>query len=309
MIKLFNINNYEINTYSYKSLLHDRNVSQLEYKISGFVGAKYGLALNSATNAIFLSLLDKNTTVSIPSIIPPVVPNAIITSGNTVKFNDNVQWVGHSYILHQFDGDYKIVDSAQELTQNQFADNCNPDDLMIFSFYPTKPVGGCDGGMIVSDDYDKISYLREMSMNGTTFSNNTWERTINRVGYKMYMNSIQAEIITHNFYQYKSKLERLYSVRQYYNEKLNYNNTSNHLYRINVLDNAKFVSYMSEQGVQCGIHYKALHSNPIFGTEDISLPQSEHESQTTVSIPYHEQLTLSELQKITELILRYDEHS
>ena len=27
-----------------------------------------------------------------------------------------------------------------------------PVDIMIFSFYPTKPVGGMDGGMVVSND-------------------------------------------------------------------------------------------------------------------------------------------------------------
>lgn len=308
MIKLFNINNYNINTSNYSSLLHDKNVQELEYKIANFVGAKYGLALNSATNAIFLSLLNKNITVSIPSVIPPVVANAIITSGNRIKFNDNIEWVGQSYILHEFQ-DYKIVDSAQELTENQFLKSCNPNDLMIFSFYPTKPVGGCDGGMIVSNDYEKISYLREMSMNGTTFSENNWDRKINRVGYKMYMNSMQAEIILNNFSLYKSKLEALESIKQYYNEKLNKKNSSNHLYRINVDDNIKFIKYMFKNDIQCGIHYNALHLNPLFANNNTSLIKSEQESKTTVSIPYHENLLFLELKKIIELILNYDEYS
>ena len=66
-------------------------------------------------------------------MMPPVVANAILTSGNKINFIDDVDWVGNSYTLHQFD-DYKIVDSAQKLERNQFQNECNPEDLMIFSF-------------------------------------------------------------------------------------------------------------------------------------------------------------------------------
>ena len=31
---------------------------------------------------------------------------------------------------------------------------------MFFSFYPTKPVGSSDGGIIVSNDKAKIDYLK-----------------------------------------------------------------------------------------------------------------------------------------------------
>ena len=77
-------------------------VIELENKFAQYVGAKYACSVNSATNAIFLSMLNKNTIVSIPSMIPPVVANAIITSGNRVEFTDDVKWVGDSYILQSF---------------------------------------------------------------------------------------------------------------------------------------------------------------------------------------------------------------
>jgi len=307
MIKLFNIPNQIINTECFSSMLHDKNVSQLEKEISGFVGAKYGLALNSATSAIFLSLLNLNTTVTIPSIIPPVVANAILTSGNKLKFNDNTEWVGHSYELYSSEN-FKIIDSAQQIEEGQFTKSCNPQDLMIFSFYPTKPISGCDGGMIVSDDYDKISHIRTMSLNGMTFSQDNWNRKIKNIGYKMYMNSIQADIISKNFKEYSNKIEKLDAIREFYNEKFNMQQTSRHLYRINVKDNLKFMQYMGDNGVSCGIHYDALHMNPIYKNQNINLPKSELDAKTKISIPYHEKLTLIDLQKITELINNYDEH-
>ena len=159
-IKLFHIENYIIDTSKFDHALHDSCVNKLEKEFAEYVGAKYACSINSATNAIFLILLGKDATINVPSIIPPVVLNAIINSGNKINFVDNVDWVGNSYTLHNF-GDYKVIDSAQKVQQNQFQTEANPQDLMFFSFYPTKPVGGLDGGMIVSDDLNKIRYFKE----------------------------------------------------------------------------------------------------------------------------------------------------
>lgn len=114
MINLFYINTHCIDTNNFSSILHDPIVTEFEDMVANYVGAKYAVALNSATSAIFLALLNKQITVNIPSIIPPVVPNAIITSNNKIQFYDDIDWVGDSYILHMFD-DYKIIDSAQKL--------------------------------------------------------------------------------------------------------------------------------------------------------------------------------------------------
>ena len=86
MIELFNINNHIIDTSEFSNLLHDDIVVEFEKKIADYVGAKYACSVNSATNAIYLSLLNKDVTVNLPSIIPPVVANAILTSGNYIEF-------------------------------------------------------------------------------------------------------------------------------------------------------------------------------------------------------------------------------
>jgi len=266
MIQLFNINTHTIDTSEFSNLLHDEVVIELENKFAQYVGAKYACSVNSATNAIFLSMLNKNTIVSIPSMIPPVVANAIITSGNEVRFHDDVDWVGHSYVLHEFE-DYKIVDSAQKLEPNQFMQECNPNDLMMFSFYPTKPLGGSDGGMIVTDDYEKYKWFKSAVLNGMTYANNNWERGISFPGYKFYMSSIQAKIIMNNFENFDKKIRSLGSLVDIYNKELGYENTSNHLYRIEVLDNEKFIKSMKRVGIICGIHYSALHQNSIYNND------------------------------------------
>ena len=300
MIQLFNINNHTIDTSEFSNMLHDDIVIQYEKKIADYVGAKYACAINSATNAIFLIMKMEEymnpRTVKIPSIIPPVVANAIITSGNRVRFYDDVKWVGDSYILHKF-RTYKVVDSAQKLEPNQFRKECKPNDLMIFSHYPTKPLGGADGGVIVTDDYKKYKWFKQAVLNGTTFSNNNWERGISFPGYKFYMSSIQAKIIMNNFEHYDKKISTLDKLVDIYNKELGYKNTSKHLYRIEVVNQEKFIDDMKRAGIVCGIHYPALHLNSTYNDgKKINLPKSENVEKHTVSLPMNEKISFIELE-------------
>jgi dTDP-4-amino-4,6-dideoxygalactose transaminase len=315
MIQLFNINNYVVDTGNFNNFLHDKIVTEFENKFKYYVGAKYACSLNSATNAIFLSFVGKNVCPNIPSVIPPVVVNAVVTSGNEFKFSDNIDWVGNSYVLHEFT-DYKIVDSAQKVEKNQFKKECNSQDLMIFSFYPTKPIGSCDGAMIVSDDWEKIKWFKEMALNGMSYAENNWEREIKYPGFKMYMNSIQAYIAKENFNRLDEKKEKLKEIRDVYNKELGYTNISDHLYRIEVSDNKKFIMMMREKNIVCGIHYEALHLNDVYkelnlanrdNYENLIYPNSEKICNRTVSIPFHENLTLEETDKVLDGIYKISE--
>ena len=310
MIQLFNINTHKIDTSEFSNLLHDDVVIKFERIIAQYVGAKYACSVNSATSAIFLSLLNKNVIVDLPSMIPPVVANAIITSGNKINFIDDVDWVGHSYILYQFKWyhgkDYKVVDSAQKLEKNQFQKECNPQDLMIYSFYPTKPLGGSDGGMIVTDDYEKYRWFKEAVLNGMTYAENNWERGISFPGYKMYMNSIQAKILMNNFVNFEKKMMVLGNLVNTYNKELGYKNSSKHLYRIEVLDNKKFLEKMNKAGIVCGIHYPALHLNSIYNDGSFKgCNRSKKVEHRTVSLPMNEKLSFYELEYVIDKVKEY----
>ena len=306
MIKLLHVNDYKVNTADFSPLLNDPIVERFEKQICEFVGAKYACSLHSATMAIFFTLLEQEKqTIDIPSIIPPVVPNAIITAGHKVNFIDNVDWVGNSYVLKQFD-DYKIIDSAQQLDENQFKQQANDEDLMIFSFYPTKPVGSIDGGMIVSNDKEKIDRLKMLTRYGMSQSNNSWERKIIMPGWKMYMNSVQCYIAQRNFNKLRKKQERFDEIRNYYNSEFNRTNNSRHLYRLNTEDNKTMIEHFKTKLIQCGIHYSALHLNPVYNPHPVSLlPKSEFEHRTTFSIPFHENLTDEDVEYIVKEVKRH----
>ena len=53
-------------------------------------------------------------------------------------------------------------------------------------------------------------------------------------------------------------------IRNYYNSELKYNNTSNHLYRINVNNRKNFITYMKENNITTGVHYSATHTMDVY---------------------------------------------
>ena len=296
MIKLFNINDYIVNTSNFTNKINDVCVLDFEKKFAKFVGAKYACGFSSATNAIFLTFIDKQAHVQVPSMIPTVVLNALIHGNNKFSFVDNVDWVGDSYVLHQFK-DYKVIDSAQKVEKNQFKKEANDEDLMIFSFYPTKPVGSIDGGIIVSNDLEKIKWFRKAVMNGTGIEENSWDRKIYFPGWKMYLNSFQAYIANENFKLLEEKQEKLKKVRDKYNNAFCIENTSNHLYRIDVKNREKFIKIMKEKNITTGIHYQPAHKIEVYKSiskNNKNLLKTERKGETTVSIPFHECLTEKE---------------
>lgn len=301
MVKLFSPKNYSIDTSIFTHLLHGRHVNELEESIASYVGARYGVCLSSATAGIFLHFIGNNARIEIPSMLPPVVANALISGGNSVFFKDDPGWVGHSYILHQF-SDYKFIDSAQNIYKNQFAKECNDNDCMLFSFYPTKPLSGLDGGIVVSNDRAKIERIRTLAHNGCSLGQDSSKRKPLSIGFKMYLSSFQAEFIRRNFTIYEEKLKRIRIVREYYNAKFNLNCTSNHLYRLQVKQRSLLQNKFREAKVQFGIHYKPLTSFPLYkfcDREKMNL--TNFAAKHTISIPFHDELTEQDLDLVVNI--------
>jgi dTDP-4-amino-4,6-dideoxygalactose transaminase len=309
-IKLFHINDYEIKTEKLGNHLHGSIVREFERNFCDYVGAKYGCSLNSATNAIYMVMDCPRSfmeIVEVPSMIPPVVINALINARQEIMFADNWGWIGRDYELYE-DGEIRIVDSAQRVSRNQYAlESIKESDIMIFSHYPTKPVGSCDGAMVVSNDKDFIENLRMLSMNGMSQEENNWERTQKAVGHKMYMNSIQAYMANENLKTLDKRKVRLNDIRAKYNDAFELENTSDHLYRIMVKNRSEFMEAMKVDSIVCGIHYAAQHLNPLFS--HIMCPAdmliTEKISETTVSIPFNHELTNDQIEYVIGAVSRH----
>jgi dTDP-4-amino-4,6-dideoxygalactose transaminase len=305
MVELFNTPKIRLWLPKKENILHGKSVKEFEQEFCQYVGAKHACSFNSASSAIFLLFNRLCVNVKVPSIIPPVVVNHLLNGGNTVELYDDIDWVGRSYVLHEFE-DVRIVDSAQEVQKSQYKYSKKRDsDIFIYSFYPTKPIGSCDGGIIVSNDPEHISKLRIDSMNGMTNQLNNWDRKIVEPGYKMYMNTIQARIALKGLRNLDKKKNKLKRIRDIYNNEFSLENTSEHLYRIHVADNTKTMHEASAVGITMGIHYRAIHLNPVYSKicgKLGSLERSEIEGNHTISIPYHENLSDRDIKNVCKFI-------
>jgi UDP-4-amino-4,6-dideoxy-L-N-acetyl-beta-L-altrosamine transaminase len=307
MINLFEFENHIVNTADFDHLLHGKIVRDFEQQICEYVGAKYAASFSSASSAIY-SILKSSVcytpeTITIPSMIPAVVPNVLVDAGVGIKFSDDTKWVGGSYRFSD-----KVVDSAQKLNRNQFAEECDPDDLLIFSMYPTKPLSSLDGGVVVSNNKEKIDDLKSLSFYGMDFSEDSWSRVQKQAGFKAYMSTMQATIASRNLKTLDKRYERIDEIRSQYNKAFNLNNTSRHLYRIEVKDNKGALKLFQSKGIVCGIHYAPMHSSHIFEEctseediytlyEKVGIP-----SIKTLSIPMHYKLTEEEVGHIIKTV-------
>ena len=236
-------------------------------------------------------------------MIPLVVPNIIYNLELQWQWKDDVDWVGSSYVLYDstkiyenaegasVENSFKIIDSAQEVRREQFKEDAGSKDLMVFSLYPTKPVGGMDGGIIVSNDKDRIDWFRTATHLGVNSSReSSWNRRLDFPGWKMHPNSSQCYVALNNLRKLDVKNEALDHIKEKYNSAFGINNDSRHLYRIDVDDRDRFTKEMQICGIDTGIHYSAAHKEKAYRPQAIILKKTEQKSKTTVSIPFNEKL-------------------
>lgn len=158
-------------------------VRDFEKAIARWAGAKYGVAVSSCCNAIFLSLKYKDfpSRVDIPKFTYPGVGMAIINSGYRLWFIDK-KW--KSIYRLEFTN---IIDSALRFKKDMYI----KDTLYCLSFHYKKhlPIGR--GGMILTDDIRAYEWLKMARFDGRK------EMPLHKdnatiIGWNMYMTPEQA---------------------------------------------------------------------------------------------------------------------
>jgi dTDP-4-amino-4,6-dideoxygalactose transaminase len=297
-----------------KNLGMGKIVKELEYEFAQYVGSTYAVAVDSCTSALFLSLKYRGLCnngrlpmdVKIPSMTVPLVANTIIHAGTDIIFLNECDWVGHHYELQPFD----IIDSAHEVSKNEFK-QFSDKTLLCFSFYPTKPISSCEGGMICTNDPYAVEWLQKARFygrnSGDSLSRNSWEYDIEFPGWKMNMTEVQAAIALEQL----KKLPDLTLMRQravdQYNVLLDGHNTSLYLYRIRVKNRNEFIKFMFANGVECGVHFKPLHlMKPFLKYYHKDLMETEIVGNETVSLPLYDSLLPSQVEYISNLVKEWN---
>lgn len=278
-----------------------KQVAELEEKFAKYVGATYAVSVNSCTSALFLALsYVKSKAVEIPSVTFVSVANMIERSGHSLFFSDKV-YVGAAYKLKGTN----IVDSAHDIRWG-----CHQKgDVTCFSFYPTKMLGGNEGGMIALDNERQYKWLKLARSNGMERKGMfDWNYTVKFPGWKMNMNNIQAAIALVRLDKLDKMNSRRNEIRAVYNSQLCYNNESLHIYPIFVEPSKrkKIAEELLKAGVQTSMHFKPIHLQPAFRLEGEKLPVSEQWGREELSIPLHENMTVKDALRISKLLSKYD---
>ena len=154
-------------------------VEIFELKIAEFAGSKYAVAVDSCTNALFLSLkyCRAQGTVAIPARTYCSVPMAVIQAGCTPLFLRLAEWSG-AYILEPYD----VIDGAGRFRRGMYKG-----ELLCLSFQIKKrlPIG--KGGMILTDSEKAHKWLKVASFEGRHLDVPYDQDQFAILGYNMYM--------------------------------------------------------------------------------------------------------------------------
>ena len=233
-------------------LILGESVQNFETEFSKYCGVKYGVGVNSGTDALFIALkaLEISQGDEVITVANTAVPtvSAIVSTGATPRFVDidpetylmdtgqlkkvitkrtkcilpvhlYGQCVNMEVIrkIAQFYGLKIIEDCAQAhgaIFKGEKAGSMS--DIAAFSFYPTKILGGYgDGGMVMTNDkklYTKLRRLRFYGMENRYYSLEH--------GYNSRLDELHAEILLRKLTHLDEYIGRRRTLAKRYDEKL-----------------------------------------------------------------------------------------
>lgn len=338
-------------------------VTQFELDFAKYKSIPYAAALNSCTAGLHLSCkvlnLQPGDEVITTAMTFCATVNAIIHAGATPVLADIDPL---SWNINPKDIERKITPNTKAIIPVHFAGRaCDMDSIMllaekyklaiiedcahaieteykgkkagtfgdfgVFSFYATKNIVTGEGGMVISNDQDKISKIKMLALHG--MSKDAWKRfsdegykhyLVEEAGYKYNMMDIQAAIGIHQLKRieaYSQKREHIWNL--YLDEFKNLpismaspiEKNTRHAYHLFILRIDKkecgisrdtFLTEMTKKNIGVGVHYQAIPNHPFYqktyGWKPDEYPNAVKFGQETVSIPLSARLNESEIERI-----------
>ena len=179
-------------------------VELFEKLIADFAGAKYGVAVDCCSNALYLSMLYWKKAmdtkcpayIEIPKHTYLSVPAMAIHAGLNVKFTDK-QWSGNYKLEPSF-----VVDGACRWKRNMYIQ----DTMYCMSFGSKKKLSTGKGGMILTNCEHAMKWFKKMRYAGRETQKYMDIKDIDVVGWHMYM---QPEVAARGVEEFYSMPEEL----------------------------------------------------------------------------------------------------
>jgi dTDP-4-amino-4,6-dideoxygalactose transaminase len=228
-------------------------VKKLEKDIADFCNVKYGIGVNSGTDALFLALKALGvgegdevittpfTFIATAEVIVNLGAKPVFVDINPKTFNIDVNKIEEKITdktkvilpVHLFGQsaemdkimeladkyNLKVVEDAAQAIGAKYKDKRvgGIGDIGCFSFYPTKNLGAYgDGGMIVTDNEEIYSKIKLLKNHGSSKE----DKYLNLVsGYNSRLDTIQAAILNVKFKYLEEWTEQRIKNAEHYNEQ------------------------------------------------------------------------------------------
>ena len=351
-----------INALENEYLGHGSFVVDFERQIKSYLGGGVNVAcVNSGTAALHLALesleLPKKSEVLVPSITYVATFQAISAAGLTpvaCEVFENTLFLDHNDVLKKINKNTKCILPVHHSSSNKgilpileiakkynlrvvedcaqsFGSMCyysnekvgyNPYDICCFSFDGIKNITSAEGGCVVSNSQDTISFINDSRFLGVekdTINRNkgtrSWNFDVKIQGYRYHMSNINAALGLSQLKRidlFKDKRNLL--VKEYMLKlsscklitffDLDYKNIMPHIFAVKVENRDSLRKYLLEENIETGIHYFPNHNLSKYDSS-FSLPISDLLYSKLITLPLHYDLTLKEVNRVASSIIQF----
>lgn len=192
-------------------------------------------------------------------------------------------------------------------------------DIGTTSFFPSKNLGGYgDGGAMMTNDDDLALKLKMIANHGQSKKYHH-----DSIGCNSRLDTIQAAILRIKLRHLDSYIEARVKAANYYNEAFkeitqittpftaDYSDHGFHQYTIKLdgVDRSALQPYLAEKGIPSNIYYPVpVHLQKgytDYGMKEGDLPTTESLTAQVLSLPIHTELTIDQLEYITQNIIKF----
>jgi dTDP-4-amino-4,6-dideoxygalactose transaminase len=305
-------------------LILRQDVEDFEKKLCEFTGAKYAVALNSCTDALYLSLryfgIGPGDEVLVPSRTFVATPQVIVQLGATPVFYD-------------LDGIYEITDKTKAIIPVHIEGVIDEDiDMMVetaklkgipviedaaqalgarlydkhagtfgttgcFSFYPAK-ILGClgDGGALITDDKEVYEWVKE--------ARNHFKYTAKDWGVNSRLDNLQAAFLNVKIDDLPGMLQKRANIAKFYDDNIREHvdlelpeATEGRVYQdyiIRTSQRDELYEFLQARGIE------TMKNNYPFPVP--KLPEAQRYEDETLRLPCNDVLELEEVNYVVEQI-------
>ncbi len=229
--------------------------------------------------------------------------------------------------------DLKVIEDCAHAVEAEYAGQPTGTigDFGCFSFYTTKNITTCEGGMIFARDAAQAERLRCLALHG--MSRDAWQRfsnpkfrhyAVTEVGFKYNMTDLNAAIGLHQLRRVDDGWRRREEIWNAYTLAFTdlplalpakarpQDRHGHHLYTLLVdhhhcgMSREEFIEELDSRGVGVGIHYLCLAEHPIyqemFGWRPEDYPNATSIGRQTVSLPLSSGLSPFEIDTVVSAV-------